>query len=109
MRSIPNRGRRQECLRLRGEGVENALKIAVETEKLYFNMTREEMIRRSYDVLSDYVIALARMVDNNAPEDEIEQTKKEMVALRKALEPYENEFCEMIQKEMKEEKNNGKH
>ena len=87
---------------------ENALKIAMPTEELYFNMTREDMIRGAYNVLSDYVIALARMVDRGDPEDEIEQVKKDMLALRKALQPYAKEFCEIIQKEMKEEKNHGK-
>lgn len=87
---------------------ENAMNLALSTEQLYLNMTREEMIRGSYNVLSDYVIALARMVDRGDPEDEIEQVKKDMVALRKALQPYEKEFCEIIQKEMKEDKNHGK-
>lgn len=87
---------------------ENALKLAMSTEELYFNMTREDMIRGAYNVLSDYILTLAQMTDTDAPEDEIEQVKKDMVALRKALQPYEKEFCEIIQKEMKEDKNHGK-
>ncbi len=81
---------------------EDAIKLALSTEQMYTNMTREEMIRGSYNVLSDYILALARMVDTHAPADEIEHVKKDMVALRKALEPYEKEFCEIIKREQKE-------
>lgn len=76
----------------------NMGKMALDMEKAYESMTREEMILVGYGMLGAHIKALAVIIEQGTHED-VEAWTKNTVALRKLLEPYEAEYQAMIEKE----------